>query len=293
MKRDPFYEEDFLSEQIGKEEMNRKMKLKNFAKEKRDMYKEYVNKKEMEAQKKKEKYKSQVQCDNNKVDKTQRKWYLNSDIFNMKPLPQKEETQNIITNDNNESNIKLSKEEYLQFKEYLNEQERNKQQILEQYTQCKQNKNNDNDKHKSSNIINTNQQTRNEMSQTPDYEYLQQYSNSLKQQNDMQTQNQNIKQLLNQTKHEYLNNKHKGISTYENLTHSITIHPSLKTKPNYVKYINPDKLNEINSKRAKQKQYKQLLDQQTHYNKHHNTSNSNIYKHPTPSNIQNNPLIQF
>jgi hypothetical protein len=113
MKRDPFYEEDFLSEQIGKEEMNRKMKLKNFAKEKRDMYKEYVNKKEMEAQKKKEKYKSQVQSDYNKVDKTQRKWYLNSDIFNMKPLPQKEETQNI-PNDN-ESNIKLSKEELKDF----------------------------------------------------------------------------------------------------------------------------------------------------------------------------------
>ena len=291
MKRDPFYEEDFLSEQIGKEEMNRKMKLKNFAKEKREMYKEFVNNKEMEAQKKKEKYKSQFQCANNKVDKTQRKWYLNSDIFNMKPLPQKEETQNI-SNDN-ESNIKLTKEEYLQFKEYLNEQERNKQQILEQYTQCKQNKHNDNNnKHKSSNIINTNKQPQNEMSQIPDYEYLQQYSNSLKQQNDMETQNKNIQQLLNQTKQEYLNNKHKSISTYDNLTHSITIHPSLKTKPHPVNYINQDKLNEINSKLTKQKQYKQILDQQNLYNKHYKSSNYNTYN-PSPSFIQNNPLIPF
>lgn len=244
MRNDPFYEEDLLSEQIGKEERKRMEMLKKYANEKNEMYREYVCKKEMEIHKKKCIYQ------NDNVNKN--KCYLSSDVFNVKPIIQQEIK---VTNDKKDT---LSKDEYLEFKKYLQEQEIQKQKILEQYVSFKQNNGNN------SNINNEKSTLKKELaqSQIPDYEYLNKYESQLKEQEHKKQQNQNIQHLLNKSKQEYIHNKHNNITTYSNLTHLFTINPFSKTSPHHFNYISPYELSIIQSKKMKQQQYKQILDNQ-------------------------------
>ena len=295
MKKDPFYVQDFFSKQIENEEKLRKEKLKSYANEQKQIYKDYINKRESEMNKRKETNNSNNIIAN---ENSQRKHYLDSDIFNVKPLPQKESLSNNVQlnepNNQNQDHPKLTKEEYLAFKEYLKQQERNKQQLLEQNIQQKQQNGNEQEMQKQINYAKTpsiqmmNYHNSNinyhehqnieplpqieQIPKTPDYNYLKQYANLLKDQ-EQQKRHIQTQQLIDDSRQEYLNNRNKNVGTYANLTHLMTINPSLKTIPQQYNYVDPEREQNIQSKLYKQQLYKQTLDQQTLENRNNNYMN--------------------
>ena len=65
-----------------------------------------------------------------------------------------------------------------------------------------------------------------------------------------------------ENKNEFLENKTKNISTYTNLTHTMTMNQSLKNSPNFFPKNNPEKLYELKEKYNKINSYKKMLDEQ-------------------------------
>ena len=66
-----------------------------------------------------------------------------------------------------------------------------------------------------------------------------------------------------ENKNEFLENKTKNISTYTNLTHTMTMNQSLKNSPNlFNQKKSPEKLYELKEKYDKIKNYKKILDEQ-------------------------------
>ena len=66
-----------------------------------------------------------------------------------------------------------------------------------------------------------------------------------------------------ENKNEFLENKTKNISTYTNLTHTMTMNQSLKNSPNFFPQNNfPEKLYELKEKYNKINSYKKMLDEQ-------------------------------
>lgn len=65
-----------------------------------------------------------------------------------------------------------------------------------------------------------------------------------------------------EARQEYLANKMKNVSTYSNLTHLMTMNPSLKTVPRQQEIVDPIRDSEKKKRLEKQEQYKKFLDEQ-------------------------------
>ena len=100
--------------------------------------------------------------------------------------------------------------------------------------------------------------------QIPPQNYIEQYKNKLQQQSkDIQTKQEIQVNPLKEAKQEYLSNKYKNTSAYTNLTHLMTLNPSLKTNKNQIySTFDQEKLNEQMMKLEKQRLYRQYLDEQ-------------------------------
>ena len=96
----------------------------------------------------------------------------------------------------------------------------------------------------------------------PKDDYIKQYAQQMKQKEpEEKTESIPLDPMI-EAKQEYLSNKNKNNSSYTNLTHLMTLNPSLKTVPKKADYINPDKQNEIQMKLEKQRLYRESLDEQ-------------------------------
>ena len=177
----------------------------------------------------------------------------------------------------NKNYIQVDKREYSRYLDYLKyKEDLEKQQMLEEYIARKkeqeeierQNELNKNNYVPPPNLpMNYHMKSKdnsnfNNYMNIPKDDYIKQYAQQMKQKEPEEKTESIPLDPMMEAKQEYLSNKNKNNSSYTNLTHLMTLNPSLKTVPKKADYINPDKQNEIQMKLEKQRLYRESLDEQ-------------------------------